>query len=99
MEIKSLRNNVLVKVLPQKNRTYKSVIHLPDSAMKEVINFTGIVESVGNGIRSKKGKRPPLDLKQGDMVMFPRHTGVRLMIENVEYRYVKVGEIICVLEE
>lgn len=99
MEITSLRNNVLVKIIPINNRKYKNLIHLPDTARNQDLTYIGVVESVGDGVRSKKGVRRPIDVSKGDVVMFPRHTGVRVMIDNTEYRYLKFVDIILTLEE
>jgi chaperonin GroES len=99
MEITSLRNNLLVKILPVNSRKYKNVIHIPDTARNKDLTYIGVVESVGDGVRSKKGVRRPIDVSKGDIVVFPRHTGIRVMIDNVEYRYLKFPDVIAALEE
>jgi chaperonin GroES len=99
MEIKSLRNNVLVKILPIGARKYKNLIIIPDTARNRDLTYFGIVESVGDGVRSKKGVRRPIEVSKGDLVVFPRHNGTRVMIDNTEYRYLKFNDIIAILEE
>ena len=99
MEVKSLRSNVLVKILPITNRKYKNLIHIPDTSKKDDVNYIGVVESFGEGRKNKKGHLLPLDLNLGDLVLFARHTGTRLMIDGVEYRYLRFNDIIAAVDE
>ena len=97
MEINALRNNILVKILPISNRMHKNLLVIPDTATDQ--NYYGIVEAVGQGARTKKGAIVPPMVSQGDMILFPRHTGTRIMVDNTEYRFLKSSEIIAVIEE
>jgi chaperonin GroES len=99
MEVKSLGNNVLVKILPFTDRKYMDIIHIPDGTRKNDAVYYGIVESIGPGIRTKKGMQRPLDVKLGDKIVFPRYVGVRVEIEGVEFRYIKIGDIVAIIEE
>lgn len=99
MDLKMIGDKVLVKLMPMNNRMYKNLLYKPDTARAEELQYIGLVESFGNGIKSKKGQRKPLDLQLGDLITFARHTGVRMMIENVEYRVIRANEIIAILEE
>jgi chaperonin GroES len=99
MEVKSLGNNVLVKVLPYVDRKYMGIIHIPDGTRRNDAVYYGIVDSLGPGVRTKKGAPRPLDVELGDKIIFSRYVGVRVEIEGVEFRYIKVGDVIAVIEE
>lgn len=99
MEIQPLRNNVLVKLFSLSNQKYKNLIHIPDSSMGKNSLYYGIVEAIGNGRRTKKGARPKIDLNLGDLVVFARHNGTRLMVDNTEYREILAHDILAVLNE
>jgi chaperonin GroES len=99
MEIRALKNNVLVKILPFVDRKYKNIIHIPDGARREDATYVGIVDAFGKGFVNKKGKLIPVDLSLGDKVLFPRFVGVRVSIDGVEYRFIKVSDVIAIIEE
>lgn len=99
MEITSLGNNVLVKILPFFGRKYKNIIHIPDGTRKNDVVYYGIVESFGSGVKTKRGASRPLDVTLGDTVIFPRYVGVRVSIDDVEFRYIKIGDVIAIIEE
>ncbi len=99
MDLRLLRNNVLVKLMPMNNRVYKNIIYKPDTCRNDELHYVGLVESFGGGIKSKKGASRPLDLTLGDLVLFARHTGVRVMVDSIEYRLIKFSEILAILEE
>lgn len=99
MEIKSLGNNVLVKVLPFVDRKYGNIIHIPDGTRRNDAVYYGIVDSLGPGVHTKKGAPRPLDVELGDKVIFSRYIGVRVEIEGVEFRYIKASDVIAIIEE
>lgn len=99
MEVHSLKNNILVKILPYGERKYKELIIIPAGVKRTDTYYYGIVDSVGSGFKTKKGAVKPCTVSLGDVIIFPRHTGVRLSIDDVEYRYIKESEIIAVIEE
>jgi len=70
MKIKPLSDHILIEPITQEEKT-KSGIFLPDTAEKERPE-QGKVIAVGPG-RLSQGKRIPLEVKEGDKVLFTKY--------------------------
>jgi len=57
------------------------------------------VIAVGPGGRDESGKLVPIDLKQGDRVLFGKWSGTEVKIEGVEYLIMKESDIMGVIEQ
>lgn len=67
MTFRPLHDRVLVRRL-ESQETTKGGIIIPDTVKEKPLE--GIVVAVGEGLRDETGKRQPLDVKEGDHVMF-----------------------------
>src|SRR5258707_12547529 len=59
----------------------------------------GEVIAVGPGGRDETGKLIPIDLKQGDKVLFGKWSGTEVKIDGVEYLIMKESDIMGVIEQ
>jgi chaperonin GroES len=57
------------------------------------------VIAVGPGGRDESGKLIPIDLKEGDRVLFGKWSGTEVKIDGVEYLIMKESDIMGVLTE
>jgi len=96
MQVKPLRDRVLVKRLEAEEKT-KGGIVLPDTA-KEKPKMGEVIE-VGPGNLSEEGKRQPLQIKKGDKVLFESYAGTEVKIEGEEYLIMKEDDILAILEQ
>ena len=87
--VRPLFDRVLVKV-QEPTEVMKGGILLPDSAVEKP--FEGKVIAVGSG-HVKDGKRIPLDVKEGDTVVFGRYSGNELEIVGEKFLILKEDEI------
>ncbi|HEY8346398.1 MAG TPA: co-chaperone GroES [Symbiobacteriaceae bacterium] len=82
MNIKPLGSRVVIKALEQEERT-KSGILLPDTAKEKPQQ--GKVIAVGSGRLLETGSRAPLDVKEGDIVIFSKYAGTEVKVDGEEY--------------
>ena len=72
MKIKPLGDRIVIKRFEAQEKTAGGIV-LPDSAKDKPQK--GTVLAVGPGKLSKDGKRLPLDVKEGDVVLFTNWAG------------------------
>jgi len=96
MHIKPLDDRVLIEPISQEEKT-KSGIVLPDTADKEKPE-QGRVIAVGSGRIDSNGKRIPMNVKQGDVVLFTKYGPSEVKIDNKEYLIAKEEDILAILD-
>ncbi|MGD9106235.1 MAG: co-chaperone GroES [Desulfobacterales bacterium] len=95
MKIKPLNDRVLVIRLDKENKTKGGII-IPDTAKEKPQK--GRVVAVGPGKRGEDGKRFPLDVKEGDHVIFSKYAGTEIKISDIEHVFMKETDILAVLD-
>ena len=95
MKVKPLNDRVLVKRIEEVQVT-KGGIVIPDTAKEKPIE--GKVISVGPGKMSDAGNRMPLQLKEGDRVLFGKYAGTEIKMEGEEYLMMREEDILAVIE-
>lgn len=95
MKIRPLHDRVLVKRLSEEEKTKGGII-IPDTAKEKPIQ--GKVIAVGKGKKTDDGKIVPLDVKEGDTVLFSKYAGNEIKIEGEEYLIMQESEILGIIE-
>jgi|UniRef100_A0A7C5EPR5 chaperonin GroES len=96
MKVKPLNDRVLVKRLEEMQMT-KGGIYIPDTAKEKPVE--GRVIAVGPGKINDQGNRLPLNVKEGDRILFGRYAGTEIKIEGEEYLMMREDDILAVVEE
>lgn len=95
MKIQPLHNFVLVRRLESEFKTIAGVL-IPDS-VKEKANL-GTVIAASAGTKLKNGGMRALEVKIGDSILFGKHAGQPVKIDEDELLIMREDEIIAVLE-
>lgn len=93
--LRPLGDKVLIKRLEAESRTAGGIV-LPDSAKEKPKR--GKVLSVGNGKLLDSGKRQPLQLKEGDQVLFSSYAGTEIKVDGEEMIIMDESDVLAVLE-
>ena len=96
MKIIPLDDRVLIEPMTREEKTSSGII-LPDTAEKERPE-QGKVVSVGPGKMSPEGKRVPLDIKKGDIVLFTKYGPNEVKIEHKDYLIARQDDILAVIK-
>lgn len=96
MKIRPLGDRLVVERIEQENKTAGGII-IPDTAKEKPKQ--GKVLAVGPGAKDENGKRVPVDVSVGDIVLFTQWAGNELKIDGKEYLVMKESDVIGVLEE
>ena len=94
MNIRPLQDRVLVKRMEQEEQVRGGII-IPDTAKEKPQQ--GEVIAVGKGKVEKDGKVTPLDVKEGDTVLFGKYSGQEIKMDGEEYLIMREEEILGVV--
>jgi len=95
MKFRPLHDRVVVRRIEEKTKTAGGII-IPDTAKEKPMQ--GDVIAVGPGVRDESGKLVPLDVKQGDRVLFGKWSGSEVKIDGEELSIMKESDIFGIIE-
>ena len=93
-QIKPLEDRILVQINEAETTTASGLV-IPDSAKEKPQQAT--VKAVGPG-RFEDGKRVPLDISEGDVVVFSKYGGTEIKFDGEEYLTLSARDILAVIE-
>jgi len=98
MKINPLGDRVVVEPLEErKGGKTKTGIYLPETADKERPE-QGKIVAVGPGKLSDEGKRIPMSVKKGDVVLFTKYGPTEVKVDGKEYLIAREEDILAILE-
>ncbi|MDR1768918.1 MAG: co-chaperone GroES [Propionibacteriaceae bacterium] len=92
--IKPLEDRVLVQPLEAEQTTASGIV-IPDTAKEKPQE--GKVIAVGPGRVDDSGKRIPVDVKEGDVVIFSKYGGTEVKYVGEEYLLLNARDILAVV--
>jgi chaperonin GroES len=92
--IKPLEDRVLVQPLEAEQTTASGLV-IPDTAKEKPQE--GRVVATGPGRTDDNGKRIPLDLAEGDIVIFSKYGGTEVKYDGNEYLLLNARDILAVV--
>jgi chaperonin GroES len=96
MKFRPLHDRIVVTRIDAEGKTAGGII-IPDTAKEKPTE--GKVIAVGPGGRDESGKLIPIDLKEGDRVLFGKWSGTEVKIDGVDYLIMKESDIMGVIEQ
>jgi chaperonin GroES len=91
-KLQPLADRVLVKPIEKEEKTRSGII-LPDTAKEKPQE--GKVIAVGPGKVTDDGKRIPMDLKVGDMVIYAKYGGTEIKVDDEEMIILRESDILA----
>jgi len=89
-----LHDRILVRRVEEAETTRGGII-LPDTAKEKPQE--GEVVSAGKGKISEEGKVRPLDVKEGDRILFGKYSGTEIKIDGEDFLIMKEEEALGVV--
>lgn len=96
MKIKPLADRIVVERIESESKTAGGII-IPDNAKEKPKQ--GKVLAVGAGAKDENGKRIPVDVAVGDIVLFTQWAGSEIKLDGKEYLVMKESDVIGIIEE
>ncbi|HDL50841.1 MAG TPA: co-chaperone GroES [Firmicutes bacterium] len=95
MKLKPIGDKIVVEPEKEEEVT-KSGIVLPDTAKEKPQK--GKVVAVGPGKILDNGERSPMEIKEGDTVIYSKYAGTEVKIDDKEYLILSQRDILAILE-
>ena len=93
--MKPLHDRIIVRRIEEGEQKVGGII-IPDSAKEKPQQ--GKVIAVGAGKIKDDGKRVPLDVKEGDTILFGKYSGQEIKINGEEHLIMREEDILGVVE-
>jgi chaperonin GroES len=95
-KLRPLGDRVVVEPTPREEMT-KSGLVLPDTAKEKPQE--GTIIAAGPGKINDDGKREPMDVKEGDKVLYAKYAGTEFKIDGDEYLIVSQKDILAIVAD
>jgi chaperonin GroES len=92
MNLKPLGDRLIVEVLDEEETTTSGIV-LPDTAREKPQR--GRVLAVGPGSRDDDGKYVPLDVEEGDEIVFSKYGGTEIKVGVDEYLILRESDVLA----
>lgn len=88
-----LGDKVIVKRVEAETKTKGGII-IPESAKEKPSE--GEIVAVGTGALTSEGKLIPMNVKVGEIAVFPKWGGTEMKIDGIEYIIIKESDILAI---
>ncbi|MCS6774864.1 MAG: co-chaperone GroES [Anaerolineae bacterium] len=97
LNIRPLADRVLVEPVEEEEVTFAGgKLVLPETAKEKPQK--GIVLAAGPGRRDDDGEIIPMEVKQGDQVLYAKYAGTEIKLEGKKYLILRESDILAVIE-
>jgi chaperonin GroES len=86
---------VVVEPIEQEEVTSGGIV-LPETAKEKPQN--GKVLAVGPGERDDDGKRIPMDVKEGDTVLFAKYSGTEIKLDGKKVLILRESDLLAIVD-
>jgi chaperonin GroES len=94
LNLKPLGNRLVIEPIEQEDVTLGGIV-LPETAKEKPQK--GNVLAVGLGDKDENGKRIPMDVKEGDQVLFPKYSGTEIKIDGKKLLIMREADVLAIL--
>jgi chaperonin GroES len=95
MNVRPLHDRIIIQRIEEGEQKVGGII-IPDSAKEKPQQ--GKVIAAGTGKVKDDGKRQPLDVKAGDLILFGKYSGQEIKLDGEEYLIMREEEVLGVIE-
>lgn len=95
-KLRPLEDRLVVEAMEENEKTISGII-IPDTVSKEKPQ-KGKVLAVGLGKFDNNGKRVPMEIKVGDIVLFTKYGPTEVKVEGKELLVLNQSDVLAVLE-
>ena len=93
MKLKPLGDRLIVKAIEEEETTASGIV-LPDTAKEKPTK--GKVVAVGDGkVNEDTGKRTPLDVSEGDTVLYSKYGGTEVPFEGEDLLVLRESDVLA----
>ena len=94
VSIQPMADRVVVEPL-EETEEMRGGLYIPDTAKEKPQQ--GMVVAVGPGRMNDEGERIPMEVSQGDRVLYGKYSGTEVTVDGNEYLIVKESDVLAIL--
>lgn len=94
MKFKPLHDRVAIKPVDQEEKTTGGII-IPDTAKEKPVR--GKVVAIGHGALDQNNNRVPMEVKEGDTVLYAKWGGTEVKIDGQDLILMKESDILAII--
>jgi chaperonin GroES len=95
-QIKPLADRVVIRAL-EDTEQMRGGLYIPDTAKEKPQQ--GEVVAVGPGKMTEDGKRIPLEVKEGDKVLYGKYSGTDVKVGDEDYLILRESDVLAILNK
>ncbi len=95
MKFRPLRDRVLVKYSDEPEKS-SGGLFIPETAKEKPQK--GAVLAIGPGDRDEDGKRIPMDVKEGDTVLFAKYSGTEIKLDDKKVLILRESDLLAIVD-
>jgi len=95
IKVRPLHDRIIVQRLEEEEQQQVGGIIIPDTAKEKPQQ--GKVVAVGKGKVKEDGGILPMDVKDGDTILFGKYSGQEIKLDGEEYRIMREDEVLGVV--
>jgi chaperonin GroES len=92
VNLQPLGDRLIVRAVPEEDTTASGIV-LPDTAKEKPLK--GQVLAVGTGRLDDDGQRIPLDVNEGDEVVYSKYGGTEIVIEGEDLLVLRESDVLA----
>jgi chaperonin GroES len=96
LSLKPLGNRVVIEPIEEEEVTASGIV-LPETAKEKPQK--GKVLSVGLGDRNDEGDRIPMDVKEGDTVLFAKYAGTEIKLDGKKLLIMRESDLLAIVTQ
>lgn len=96
VNIKPLEDRIVVQALEAETTTASGIV-IPDTAKEKPQE--GTVLAVGPGRIDDKGNRVPIDVSEGDVVLYSKYGGTEVKYAGQEYLVLSARDVLAIIQK
>lgn len=96
ISLKPLGNRVVVEPMEQEEVTASGIV-LPETAKEKPQK--GSVLAVGPGERNEAGERIPLDVREGDTVLYAKYAGTEIKLDGEKLLILRESDLLAIVQD
>ena len=93
-KIQPLSDRLVVKAL-EETEEMRGGLYIPDTAKEKPQQ--GTVLAVGPGRITDEGAKLPMDIKEGDTILYGKYSGTEVTVDGTDYLIVRESDVLAVL--
>ena len=92
MKLKTLGDRLIVQAIEEEQTTASGLV-LPDTAKEKPQK--GKIVAIGDGKLDENGKRIPLEVKEGDEVLYSKYGGTEIKIDGEDLLVLRESDVLA----